>query len=242
MKRLVDVFISVFLLVLIGPILLAFMVLVWRQDGKSPFYLAPRVARGGGIFRMVKLRSMVVDADKSGVNSTKIGDTRVTKVGEVIRKFKLDELTQLWNVFIGDMSLVGPRPNTYAWGVDLYTPVEMALISVRPGITDFASIIFSDEGEILAGSPNPDITYNQLIRPWKSRLGLFYIEKQSFKLDIQLVALTALTVFSRRRALLLTWVLLRDLGAPSDLIKVAQRSNGLVPTPPPGASEVAFSN
>ena len=104
-------------------------------------------------FRMVKLRSMVINADASGVNSTSNTDTRITAVGRFIRKFKLDELMQLWNVLIGDMSLVGPRPNVRS-ETDMYTPVERKLLTVRPGITDLASIVFSDEGEILSRSPS----------------------------------------------------------------------------------------
>ena len=121
---------------------------------------------------MIKLRSMIVNAEKSKVDSTSSNDPRITKIGKIIRKLKLDELSQLFNVFIGEMSLVGPRPNVKR-ETDLYTKVEKNLLSVKPGITDFASIIFSDESEILKNVDDPDISYNQLIRPWKSRLGLF---------------------------------------------------------------------
>lgn len=104
---------------------------------------------------MIKLRSMVTGADKSGVDSTSTGDSRITAVGHFIRKFKLDELTQLWNVLIGDMSLVGPRPNIEQ-ETKMYTKVEADLLTVKPGITDFASIIFSDEGAILEKESDPD--------------------------------------------------------------------------------------
>jgi lipopolysaccharide/colanic/teichoic acid biosynthesis glycosyltransferase len=190
---------------------------------------------------MVKLRSMAMDADRSGVSSTATGDARVTSVGRLFRRFKLDELTQLWNVLVGEMSLVGPRPNTRTWGVDLYTPQEMLLLSVRPGITDFSSIVFSDEGDILAGQSDPDLAYNQLIRPWKSRLSLFYIEHRSLSLDLQLIFLTALAILSRQRALERVSRLLANLGAPADLVVVAQRNEELVPTPPPGAKEIVKS-
>jgi len=241
MKRLMDILVSACFLLFSSPPLLLFMLLVSMQDRKSPFYLAPRVSSGGGTFKMVKLRSMVVDADKTGVSSTAAEDARVTPVGRIIRRFKLDELTQLWNVLVGDMSLVGPRPNTRTWGVDLYTPVEMRLLSVRPGITDFASIIFSDEGDILAGRADPDLSYNQLIRPWKSRLGLFYIEHRSLGLDIQLIFLTALAIVSRPRAFEQVSRLLQNLNAPADLVRVARRCDELVPTPPPGATQIVQS-
>ena len=150
MKRLFDVFISFSGLLFLSPVLLTFMYLVYRQDKKSPFYIAPRSGRNGMTFKMVKLRSMVIDADKSGVDSTSGNDMRITPIGHKIRRYKLDELIQLWNVLIGDMSLVGPRPNVKT-ETDLYTDVEEGLLSVRPGITDFSSIVFSDEGEILEG-------------------------------------------------------------------------------------------
>ena len=120
---------------------------------------------------------MSISADKNGVNSTSLNDARITPVGHKIRKYKLDEFTQLWNVLIGDMSLVGPRPNVLV-DTNLYTKVERKLLTVRPGITDFSSIVFSDEGKILENKKDPNLSYNQFIRPWKSRLGLIYIEKK----------------------------------------------------------------
>ena len=202
-KRLVDILASFFGLLITSPILLPVMFLVWKEDGKSPFYIAPRSGRNGTTFKMVKLRSMVVDADKSGVDSTSGNDMRITPIGHKIRRYKLDELIQLWNVLIGDMSLVGPRPNVET-ETDLYTDVEKGLLLVRPGITDFSSIVFSDEGEILEGKDNPDLAYNQLIRPWKSRLGLAYIKNQSFLLDLQLIFYTIVAIISKPRALI--WV------------------------------------
>ena len=110
---------------------------------------------------MVKFRTMIPNAWKSGVNSTASGDARITRIGKFLRKGKLDELPQLWNVLIGDMSLVGPRPQVRA-DVTLYTSEEMRMLEARPGITDLASIVFADEGEILAGSSDPDLRYNQI--------------------------------------------------------------------------------
>jgi lipopolysaccharide/colanic/teichoic acid biosynthesis glycosyltransferase len=241
MKRLFDVVVSALVLILVSPILLFFVLLVWMQDWRSPLYFAPRVARGGRTFKMVKLRSMVVNADRTGVTSTAAGDSRITPIGRMIRKLKLDELTQLWNVLCGDMSLVGPRPNTWETGVNLYTPVERELLTVRPGITDFSSIVFSDESEILAGSPDPELAYNQLIRPWKSRLSLFYIGHRSLLVDVRLIAFTALAIVSRPRALKGVSRLLEQLGAPAELVEISQRRKQLVPTLPPGASETEMS-
>ena len=162
------------------PIMLPVIILVWLQDLKSPFYIADRVGKNRKIFKMVKLRSMVIGADKSGVDSTGANDSRITTIGKLIRKFKLDEISQLWNVLLGDMSLVGPRPNVKT-ETDMYTEEEGLLLSVKPGITDFSSIVFSDEGDILANKIDPDLSYNQLIRPWKSRLGIIYIKNQSLR-------------------------------------------------------------
>ena len=182
-KRLFDIFISFFGLLFFSPILISVIFLIWIEDKKSPFYITHRLGKGEKQFNMIKLRSMLVDADKSGVVSSSNNDMRITPIGHKIRKYKLDEFIQLWNVLNGDMSLVGPRPNVKD-ETDLYTDIEKKLLLIRPGITDFSSIVFSDEGEILEGKENPNLTYNQLIRPWKSRLGLIYINNQSFLLNI----------------------------------------------------------
>lgn len=238
LKRLLDIAITASALLLASPFLAVICALVWLQDYKSPFYVATRVGRGGKDFRMVKLRSMVVNADKTGVNSTSANDMRITPIGHFIRRYKLDELTQMWNVLIGDMSLIGPRPNTRAWGTDLYTAEERRLLSVRPGISDFSSIVFSDEGEILKDKPHADLVYNQLIRPWKSRLGLLYIDHSSVKLDLRLVWLTGLAIISKRRAIDGVVALIQEIGAPAELVEVAKRESKLVAAPPPGADEV----
>ena len=239
-KRLVDILASFFGLLITSPILLPVMFLVWKEDKKSPFYIAPRSGRNGTIFKMVKLRSMVVDADKTGVDSTSGNDMRITPIGHKIRRYKLDELVQLWNVLIGDMSLVGPRPNVKT-ETDLYTDVEKKLLLVRPGITDFSSIVFSDEGEILEGRDDPDLAYNQLIRPWKSRLGLIYIKNQSFLLDLQLVLYTVVAIISKQKALI--WVVekLKKLNVDAETIKISKRKVSLYPFPPPGSGEIVSS-
>ncbi len=240
MKRLFDILISLLGLIILSPILLVFMYLVYRQDKHSPFYVAPRVGKDGSMFKMLKLRSMSVNADKSGVDSTSVDDVRITPVGHKIRRYKLDEFTQLWNVLIGDMSLVGPRPNVVS-DTDLYTDIEKELLVVRPGITDFSSIVFSDEGEILEGREDPDLSYNQLIRPWKSRLGLIYIKNQSLLLDVQLILYTVVAIISKPKAL--NWVTkkLNNLDVDLDTIEVSKRVVDLFPFPPPGSDEIVSS-
>ncbi|WP_415908475.1 sugar transferase [Oleiharenicola sp. Vm1] len=236
-KRLFDIVVSFFGLLFLSPFLLIFMLLIWLQDYCNPFYIAPRARARGRTFNMVKLRSMVKNADKLGGASTAANDRRITWVGKLIRKTKFDEVPQLWNVLKGEMSLVGPRPQVMK-DVALYTEEEYHLFDVRPGITDFASIVFADEGDILRGAENPDLKYNQVIRPWKSRLGLFYGRHHNLVTDVALVVLTVLSAVSRARALAGVQGLLRRLGADEQLIAVAGRSVPLVPFPPPGADAI----
>jgi len=236
-KRLVDILAASLGLLLMSPVLVPVMFLVWINDFHSPFYVASRIGRGGKIFKMVKLRSMVVNADKSGVDSTSSDDNRITAVGHFIRRYKLDEFTQLWNVLCGQMSLVGPRPNVQR-DVDLYSEEERNLLNTKPGITDFSSIVFSDEGEILSGHEDPDLLYNQIIRPWKSRLGLFYIKNQSFMLDMKLIYLTVVAILSREKALNGVYKILKKLRIDEKILKVSQRKEKLYPFPPPGLTEV----
>jgi lipopolysaccharide/colanic/teichoic acid biosynthesis glycosyltransferase len=240
MKRLIDILLSATGLLLASPVLLPVMFLVWWQDKHSPFYVAPRTGLNDRPFRMVKLRSMVINADKSGVDSTGSNDRRITRVGHFIRRYKLDELTQLWNVLKGDMSLVGPRPNVKR-ETDLYTPLERRLLETRPGITDFSSIVFSDEGDILKDQPDPDIAYNQLIRPGKSLLGLFYIDHRGLLVDLKLIVLTAVAIGSRRRALSGVQSMLRNLGASPELLEIAAREKPLKAMPPPGGTKIVTS-
>ena len=223
-----------------SPVLWIFMLLIWLQDRHYPFYVAPRVGRYGRTFRMIKLRSMVVGAEKSGIDSTASGDKRITWVGHLIRRHKLDEFSQLWNVLRGDMSLVGPRPNVQR-EVDLYTEQERHLLDTRPGITDLASIVFSDEEDILAGSEVPDLKYNQVIRPWKSRLGLLYVKEHSFLLDLCIIALTVVAVLSQSLALRGVQRILRRLGADAQLLSAASRKEPLQPYPPPGSDSIVQS-
>lgn len=237
MKRILDFVLSFLGLLITSPILLPVMFLIWIQDWHSPFYIAARVGKRERPFKMIKLRSMVKNADKSGVDSTSANDNRITGVGRFVRKYKMDELSQLWNVLVGDMSLVGPRPNVKR-ETDLYTAQEKKLLTVKPGITDFSSIVFSDEGDILKDSSDPDIAYNQLIRPWKSKLGIFYIENRSFVIDLQLIYLTVVAILSKEKALKKVSSILKRLHAPAELVKIALRDQDLVPTPPPGARTI----
>jgi lipopolysaccharide/colanic/teichoic acid biosynthesis glycosyltransferase len=239
-KRILDFTVAAFGLAATAPVLVPVLLATWAEDRHSPFYVANRVGRGGRPFRMVKVRSMRIGADKSGVDSTAANDRRITRVGSFVRRFKLDELPQLWNVLKGDMSLVGPRPNVER-DVALYTDDEQRLLTVRPGITDLSSIVFSDEGEILTGAPDPDLDYNQRIRPYKSRLGLLLVDHDDVGLDLRIVGLTLVGAMSRRRALAGVVRILERLRADDMLRRVAARREPLLPYPPPGATEIVRS-
>ena len=237
LKRAFDIVGASAGLVLFSPLLVAVMLAIWLQDRGSPFYIAPRAARGGGTFCMVKFRSMVINADKIGGSSTAATDRRITPVGQFVRTYKLDELIQLWNVLKGDMSFVGPRPQVLT-DAALYTQAERRMLSVRPGITDPASIVFSDEGDILKDSANPDLLYGQIIRPWKSRLALAYIDHRNLFIDLQLIILTVVTIISRPIALRALGSLLRQWNLDPLVIRMAARQEPLLAYPPPDTREI----
>ena len=240
LKRIVDIVFASVGLVIFAPILALVMFLIWAQDKGSPLYVAPRTGKGDHPFLMIKLRSMIKNADNTGVDSTGSNDNRITRVGHFVRRYKLDELTQLWNVLIGDMSLVGPRPNVKR-ETDLYTMEERQLLSVKPGITDYASVVFADEGEILKNEDDPDIAYHQLIRPGKSKLGIFYVETRSLLTDMALIFATLVSLFDRSLALRIIGVSLKRNGADMALIQIAKREHELVPEAPPGSTCVVTS-
>lgn len=215
-KRLLDLIFSLFGLFLLAPFLIFFIVLVWLEDLENPFYFASRVGKNNKSFKMIKIRSMVVNADKKGAETIGLNDKRITKVGKKIRKYKIDELSQLLNVFFGDMSLVGPRPNTPK-EVEKYNQHEQSLLKVKPGITDFSSIVFSNEAELVGDYDNPDYAYNTLIRPLKSRLGLIYIENQSIRLDFKLLFFTLAALINRKLGLELVKATLAKLGCINEV-------------------------
>jgi lipopolysaccharide/colanic/teichoic acid biosynthesis glycosyltransferase len=225
-RRLLDIFIAACGLAVLALPLAIILGLVWRQDRHSPFYVAERAGLGGVPFRMVKIRSMVFDADKNGIDSTSASDSRITPLGHFIRRWKIDELSQLWNVLLGDMSLVGPRPNTLN-EVATYSAEERRLLSARPGVTDFSSIVFSDEGEILRDSADPVADYARLIRPWKCQLGLLYVENSSLMLNVKLITLTILAIFDKQLALDQMQSLLVKLKCNPVVCQIASRTIAL---------------
>jgi lipopolysaccharide/colanic/teichoic acid biosynthesis glycosyltransferase len=192
-KRSADILMGLAGLAILSPVFL-FIALWIKTSSRGPvLYTGSRVGRDGRKFGMLKFRSMVVDADQMGASSTATDDPRVTSVGRVMRRFKLDELPQLINVVRGEMSFVGPRPQVQ-WAVELYSPAERQLLSVRPGITDYASLRFRNEGELLRGSNDPDKAYLELIAPGKISLGLYYVRHCSPATDARIIVATALLV------------------------------------------------
>lgn len=189
MKRTGDLIVSALALIVIAP-LLAVLAIWIKFDSDGPiFYRGVRAGRLGRPFRIFKLRTMTVNPNDRGAACTLSGDPRITRAGKFLRSSKLDELPQLINVLKGEMSLVGPRPEVLD-EVDRYTLQEKQLLSIRPGITDWASIKFYREGEILQASQDPVQQYRQFIRPEKVRLGLEYVRHHSLLGDAKIVART----------------------------------------------------
>lgn len=193
--RAADIVLATVALVVLSPVLVAAAVAARATQGTPIFYRASRVGIDGESFAMLKFRTMQVDADR-GASSTPSTDPRITPLGRRLRRYKVDELPQLFNVVRGEMSLVGPRPQI-PWVVEAYDDFERRLLAIRPGMTDLASIWFSDEGERLAGSDNPDAAYQDLIAPGKAALGVWYVEHRSLPLYARILFLTIQAVAGR---------------------------------------------
>jgi lipopolysaccharide/colanic/teichoic acid biosynthesis glycosyltransferase len=189
MKRLFDIFISFLGLLILSPVLIATALAVKLEDKGPILYRANRVGLFGKLFTMYKFRTMVVNAENIGPASTSANDRRITKAGRFLRKFKIDEIPQLFNVLSGNMSIVGPRPEIKRF-TDMFTEEEKAILNVKPGITDWASIWNSNEGELLAGCEDPDGYYIKYIRPEKLRLQLLYAGNNNFFIDLHIIFLT----------------------------------------------------
>ena len=193
MIRFFDFILGLVGLVVLAPILIVLAIWI-KIDSKGPvFYKQVRVGQNGIDFGLFKFRSMVVDADKKGLITVGGRDPRITRSGYFIRKYKLDELPQLINVLVGDMSLVGPRPEVRKY-VDLYTDEQQKVLSVKPGITDYASIEYMDENEILGKSSDPEKTYIEEIMPEKIKYNMKYINNKSLFEYFKIILLTVLKI------------------------------------------------
>ena len=189
MKRLFDICFSLALIIVLLP--LAFVVSLWIvfDDSGSPFFVQQRVGLGGKNFGLLKFRSMKKNAELQGQLTVGMKDNRITRSGYFIRKYKIDELPQLINVFLGEMSVVGPRPEVPKY-VLLYNEAQQNVLSIKPGITDFASIEYVRENELLSASSDPEKTYIEEIMPAKLELNLKYLREQSFLTDMKIILQT----------------------------------------------------
>lgn len=193
MIRFFDFILSLVGLVVLAPIFIVLAIWI-KVDSTGPvFYKQVRVGQNGIDFGLFKFRSMVVDADKKGLITVGGRDPRITRSGYFIRKYKLDELPQLINVLVGDMSLVGPRPEVRKY-VDLYTDEQQKVLSVKPGITDYASIEYMDENEILGKSNDPEKTYIEEIMPEKIKYNMKYINNKNLFEYFKIILLTVLKI------------------------------------------------
>lgn len=189
MIRLFDILFSTIGLLILSPLFLIIYIIIIIESKGGGFYSQTRVGKNGIPFAIYKFRSMRTDADKHGLITVGGRDPRITRIGYYIRKYKIDELPQLWNVLVGDMSLVGPRPEVQKY-VDLYTEEQRKVLSVRPGITDYASIEYVDENILLAKSDDPDRTYVEVVMPAKIVLNMKYINNKSLKEYFKIIFLT----------------------------------------------------
>jgi lipopolysaccharide/colanic/teichoic acid biosynthesis glycosyltransferase len=196
LKRTFDLIASFAGIILLSPFMLIVAIMV-KVDSRGPvFYEQERVGKDGVLFKLLKFRTMHQNADKLTAITVGARDSRITPIGYYLRKFKFDEVPQLFNVLLGEMSLVGPRPELKKF-VDLYDEEQQRVVRVKPGMTDFASIRFRNENEMLEGKPDPIDFYIQEIMPVKLKLNLHYIEQQSFFLDLKILVLTAFAIFKK---------------------------------------------
>ncbi|MDQ3108534.1 MAG: sugar transferase [Bacteroidota bacterium] len=194
-KRIFDIVSSLFGLIILSPFLFIISVLVLVSSPGGIFYRQTRVGKNNKDFRLWKFRTMKPDSDKKGLLTVGGRDPRVTGIGYFLRKYKLDELPQLLNVLTGDMSLVGPRPEVRKY-VEMYSPEQMRVLNVQPGITDYASIEYSNENELLAKSADPEKTYIEEIMPAKLKLNMKYIEEKSLATDLKIIFKTIFKIIS----------------------------------------------
>jgi len=196
LKRTFDIISSMCVLILLSPVLLAISIII-LFDSKGPvFYIQERIGMNGNGFNLFKYRTMYINSDKQGLLTVGGKDNRVTKIGYYLRKYKIDEIPQLFNVLLGQMSIVGPRPEVRKY-VDMYTFDQKKVLSVRPGLTDFASLKFINENELLEQASNPEQYYIKEIMPIKLALNIKYINSISARTDFKIIFLTLLKIIRK---------------------------------------------
>ena len=192
-KRLFDIFFSLLGILLLMPIFLLISIVIKLSDKGTIIYKQKRVGRYNKEFYILKFRTMKIGSDKQGLLTVGDKDSRITGAGYFLRKTKMDELPQLFNVFMGQMSFVGPRPEVRKY-VNMYNSEQLKVLKVRPGITDIASMKFRNENEILAKSKQPEKTYIETVMPEKLKMNLHYIDNSGFFIDIKIILLTIHTI------------------------------------------------
>lgn len=195
-KRLFDIFFSFFGLLFLSPLFLILSLFIVLDSRGSAFYRQRRVGKGNVDFSLLKFRTMELGADKKGLLTIGLSDSRVTKIGRFLRKYKMDELPQLFNILKGEMSFVGPRPDVRKY-VDLYSPEQLKVLEVKPGLTDYASIEYIDESDLLARSDNPEKTYIEVVMSDKIKLNFKYIQEQNLQTDILILFKTIFKIVGR---------------------------------------------
>jgi len=198
LKRFTDIFLSFLAILVLLPFMFVISLIVNFESIGGFFYFQQRVGKNGKDFKLIKFRTMYVRADKNGLITVGTNDKRITGFGKFLRKFKLDELPQLFNVIIGDMSIVGPRPEVRKY-VNLYNSEQLKVLSVHPGLTDYASIIYIEENKILSESDDPEKMYVEKIMPHKLELNLKYIKNQTIFTDLKIIFKTIFKIFFKKR-------------------------------------------
>jgi len=194
MKRIFDILFSFLLLLILLPLFIGTALSVACDSRGGMFFGQIRVGINRKEFKLWKFRTMKPQAEKQGQLTVGARDSRITKVGYVLRKYKIDELPQLWNVLVGEMSIVGPRPEVPKY-VDIYSDDQLKVLSIKPGITDYASLLYFTENELLAKSNDPEKTYIEEIMPSKLTLNLHYLEKHDFIIDLKIIRDTIIRIF-----------------------------------------------
>ena len=196
-KRILDILLATLGLIILAPAFVIIPIVIRCESPGPVFYRATRLGRQGRLFEMLKFRTMVAHAEHLGQPATPEGDPRVTRVGAVLRKFKLDEVPQLLNVLMGEMSIVGPRPEAALYFAYYDPEIKNEILSVRPGITDYGSLYFHDEGKLIV-SDDPVRAYVERVLTKKIELQLKYIRSRSIVVDVKIMVLTVLTILITR--------------------------------------------
>lgn len=238
MIRFLNYILCLLIAIAVLPIILFFSFLIYLYDFHNPFYISVRIGKNGKSFKMIKLRSMCVDSWKYKADTTANDDPRITPIGRIVRRYKIDELPQIVNVLKGDICIVGPRPQVET-EVNRYTSVERGILKVKPGITDISSIVIADLGNISNGVKDPDLFYAQIVRPWKSRLALLYVEHASIWLDLRLMFYTFTNMFARKWTLdKLSKIVRQWKYDVKDLPEIVARRKNLYAYSVPGADKI----